>query len=99
MAQWQKLLARMRQDGRPVGYSYNDAALVLRGLGFALAPHGPGSHRKWRRALVDGRTVVIGLVDRGSGPLKPYLVRDMIAQLQLAGLLTIHVDHSDAPDR
>jgi hypothetical protein len=36
----------------------------------------------WRRKLGDGTTVVIGLVEKGAGSLKPYLIRDMVAQLR-----------------
>ena len=98
MPRWNKLLSRMLRDERPVHYTYANAVLILRALGFVLAPHGPGSHRKWRRVSCDGRTIVIGLVDRGTGPMKAYLVRDMIAQLTLAGLITDHLDDAHAPD-
>jgi len=87
VASWEKLLSRMLTDANPIGYTYDEAALVLRHLDFQLAPHGGGSHRKWRRRSPAGNSVVIGLVEKGSGSLKPYLVRDMIDQLRLHGLI------------
>jgi hypothetical protein len=87
MAKWQKLLRQMLTDVSLIGYTYAEAASVLRHLGFELAPHGGGSHRKWRRRSTAGNPVVIGLVEKGSGSLKPYLVRDMIHQLRLHELI------------
>lgn len=81
MARWRKTLARMRRDSRPAGYTYEDAAQILVALGFELAPTGGGSHRQWRRRLATGDVVIVGLVEKGSGTLKPYLVRDMLSQL------------------
>ncbi len=37
--------------------------------------------------MADGTVLVVGLVHTGSGTLKPYLIRDMIAQLKAAGLI------------
>lgn len=87
MARWRKTLARMRRDSRPTGYSYTDAAQILVALGFELAPAGGGSHRKWRLHLSGGDVVIVGLVEKGNGNLKPYLVRDLIAQLSAYGLI------------
>lgn len=87
MGNWRKLLARMASDESPSTYTYDEAAAVLRHLGFELAKHGGGSHRKWRRQAPDGSTIIIGLVESGSGPMKPYLIRDMIDALRRAGLL------------
>jgi len=87
VASWRKLLARMLTDASPISYTYDDAALVLKNLDFQLAPRGGGSHRKWRRRDPRGNTVIIGLVDKGSGTLKPYMVRDMVHQLQLHELI------------
>lgn len=87
MARWQKLLARMLSDATPTTYTYDDAASVLRGLGFELAPLAGGSHRKWRCQDATGRAVIVGLVEKGRGPLKPYLVRDMLKQLRGHGLV------------
>jgi len=77
----------MLSDTNPITYTYDDAAQVLLGLGFEVAPHAGGSHRKWRRSLPNGNAVVVGLVDKGSGPLKPYLVRDMVSQLRVNNLV------------
>lgn len=87
MAKWRKLLARMLTDASPTDYTYDDAASVLSHLGFKLAPPGGGSHRMWRLRTPKGNTVIIGLVQKGSGTLKPYLIRDMIAQLRANNLI------------
>lgn len=87
MAGWRKLLARMANDSDPRNYSYNDAVRVLDGLGFKAAPHGSGSHRAWRRKGSTGTAVVVGLVDKGHGTLKPYLIREMIKQLREHGFV------------
>jgi hypothetical protein len=77
----------MLTDASPTTYTYDQAASILAHLGFELAPHGGGSHRKWRIRTSTGNPVVIGLVDKGSGALKAYLVRDMVQQLQGNGLI------------
>ena len=82
MAKWKKLLLQMLSDASPTTYTYKDAASVLKRLGFQLAPHGSGSHRMWRHRTPAGNTVVIGLVEKGNGVLKAYLVRDMARQLR-----------------
>ncbi len=88
VASWRKLLARMVSDPDPREYTYDQAARVLDRLGFTLAPVGGGSPRKWRYRSPDGTTVVVvGLVDRGSGTLKPIYIREMVQQLQANGLL------------
>ncbi len=87
MATWRKILGRMLTDARPTSYTYDDASAVLSHLGFELAPHKGGTHRKWRCKAPNGNTVVIGLVEKGSGTLKAYLVRDMIEQLRVNGLI------------
>lgn len=87
MTQWRKLLVQMVDDHDPRNYSYADAVRVLRGLGFALAPHGSGSHRCWRAIAPSGTVVVVGLVEVGHGSLKPYLIRDMIKQLRTNNLI------------
>jgi hypothetical protein len=92
VANWQKLLRRMLTDANPIGYTYDEAVLVLSHLGFQLAPHGGGSHRKWRQRSPAGNPVVIGLVEKGSGSLKPYLVRDMIQQLRLHRMIPPHLE-------
>lgn len=76
----------MLTDSSPTSYTYGEACSVLAHLDFALAPSGGGSHRKWRRRLPDGTVVVIGLIDKGAGTLKAYLIRDMIRQLSSHGL-------------
>jgi predicted RNA binding protein YcfA (HicA-like mRNA interferase family) len=86
MSKWQKLLTQMVNDTNPTGYTYDEAALVLRNLGFTLAARGATSHRKWARRD-DQTTIVITLVEKGSGPLKAYLIRDMIKQLRDNGII------------
>lgn len=87
MARWKKLLSKMLSDSNPITYTYDEASQVLVALGFEVAPHGGGSHRKWRRSLPGGNAIIVGLVEKGSGPLKPYLIRDMLSQLTLNGLV------------
>lgn len=87
MARWKDLLEAMVNDSNPITYTYTDACTVLEALGFEVAPHGGGSHRKWRRKLDNGNVVVIGLVEKGRGTLKPYLIRDLVAQLRANGLI------------
>lgn len=87
MARWKKLLEMMLSDSNPITYTYSDASAVLKALDFDVAPHAGGSHRKWRRKLTDGNVVLIGLVEKGHGTLKPYLIRDLVAQLRTNGLV------------
>lgn len=90
MAQWEKALARMLNDTNPNGYTYDEAARVLFNLGFTLAAASSGSHRRWARRAA-GVTVVIGLIEKGHGHLKPYLIRDLISQLKTNGLVPSHI--------
>lgn len=87
MSQWEKLLHRMANDQKPIGYSYADATRVLGQLGFTLAAMSAGSHRKWSRKT-DKSTIVIELVDDGRATMKAYLIRDMIRQLKDNGIIT-----------
>lgn len=77
----------MLSDSNPITYTCADAARVLIALGFEVAPHGGGSHRKWRLRSNVGNVVVIGLVEKGSGALKPYLIRDLVSQLRSNALV------------
>ncbi len=77
----------MTTDTDPRNYTYDEAVAVLRGLGFAMAPRGAGSHRVWRGSSAAGKAVVIGLVDKGRGTLKPYLIREMVKQLRQHGFV------------
>ena len=87
MARWKKLLSKMLSDSNPITYTYEDSIQVLQALGFEVAPHAGGSHRKWRRRLPDGNVVIVGLVEKGHGALKPYLSRDLVAQIRSSGLI------------
>ena len=53
----------------------------------SVAPHGGGSHRRWRHKLPSGNVIIIGLVQKGNGTLKPYLIRDLIGQLRANDLV------------
>lgn len=92
MGGWKKRLADMVADRKSRSYSYADAAGILERLGFELASKGT-SHRKWRRRMPDGndpnktRLVVIGLVEAGSGTMKPEYLKQMIDTLEQEGLL------------
>lgn len=87
MARWEKLLKGMLSDSNPITYRYSDACAVLSALGFEVAPHSGGSHRRWRKRTSSGNVVLVGLVEKGNGTLKPYLIRDMVDQLRVHGLI------------
>jgi hypothetical protein len=93
MSSWRKRLAMMVADPRPNSYTYDEAATILANLGFKLAGKPKGSHRRWRLALPDPsveggkRTIIVGLVDRGTGPLKPVYIKEMIRTLSANNLL------------
>lgn len=86
MPSWRKRLAQMAADDNPNGYTYEEAATVLAALGFGLRRGGGGgSHRSWRKSVTrDNQTssVVIGLVQKGSGTMKAVYIKDMIAILR-----------------
>ena len=84
----------MLSDSNPITYTYSDACAVLEALDFEVAPHGGGSHRKWRRKLADGNVVLVGLVEKGHGTLKPYLIRDLVAQLRANELVPKELEKS-----
>lgn len=87
MGSWKKLLAAMRSDTNPNGYTYDDAARVLANLGLQLAPSSGGSHRRWRGTGPSGHVCIVGLVDRGHGPLKAVYIKEMLSALECAGIL------------
>lgn len=88
----------MVSDSSPTTYSYADATSVLRRLGFELAPNAGWSHRKWRKSGGSGPPIVIGLVEKGAGNLKPCLIRDMIAQLIEHGLIPVELEQENDLD-
>ena len=104
MPSWKKLLADMVADPRPRSYSYQDAVTVLRHLGFTPANAKPkGSHRVWRYEFRDDEgkkitTAVVGLVDSGSGKLKPKYITKMIDVLQSHKLLQQAAGPEDSED-
>lgn len=87
MARWKKLLRAMIDDPNARTYTYDDAAAVLTRLGFEERGGGSGSHRAWRRRGPVGNLVVVGLVDKGHGTLKPGYIRDMVKTLREHGFL------------
>jgi hypothetical protein len=87
MANWEKLLWRMEADTDPRGFTYEDAARVLRGIGFPDPPKRGGSHRAWRLELANGIVARVGLVQKGHGTLKPGYIRDMVKELREKGLI------------
>lgn len=96
MGSWRKLLDRMLHDARPNSYTYDDAARVLRRLGFDEAP-GTGSHRVWRRT-VGTVGVRVGLRDSGRGPMKAVYIKDMLATLRAYELVPTTEDSDDVDD-
>lgn len=95
MARWEKLVARMVADRKGRSYTYGDCVRILTHLGFELAPNSGTSHRKWRRHIGDSadpnkqRLIVVGLVEAGSGALKPEYIKHMIDTLEEAGLVPL----------
>lgn len=89
MASWRKLLAKMVADRDPRSYTYDQAARILEHLQFD-GPTKPGSHRMWKRVIAKAGkpfTVVIGLVDSGTGKVKPEYIKQMVRTLHDEGLL------------
>jgi len=86
-----KLLAAMRRTRDPRGFTYDDAATVLRSLGFEPARTKPrGSHRLWRLEVTrpEGRhSVYVGLVEKGHGSMKPEYIKKMLEILLLNHLI------------
>lgn len=80
-----KLLGAMLRARDPRSFTYDDAATVLRSLGFEPTRTKPkGSHRLWRRELVTEtgkQTVYVGLVESGHGTLKPVYIKKMLEVL------------------
>ncbi len=95
MAHWEKTLTRMARRGSASGYTYREAAAVLSGLGLKLARSTGTSHRTWRGVGRDGLPFYVGLVDHGSGTLKPYLIRDMISTLRQHGIIAPEEEVAD----
>jgi hypothetical protein len=94
MTSWKKRFSAMVADPDPRSYTYDDAADILRRLGFHPASRKRGgSHRLWRleRRATDTskESIYVQLVDAGHGTLKPVYVRKMIETLRAAGLLQV----------
>ena len=91
MTSWRKLLSQMVAVPHAQSYTYEDAARVLRNLGFEPARSKPkGSHRVWRKeVVVEGvkRAVYIGLVDKGHGNIKSVYIKEMLRILETHSLI------------
>lgn len=81
MPRSEKHLKRMLGSQKCVGFSYEEAAVILRALGFTEDGQS-SSHRKWRRLLATGTVVYIGLCDYGHGELKAVYIKDMLKALR-----------------
>ena len=95
MASWKKLLWQMAADTSPRGYTYEDAARILRSLAFEEPTKRNGSHRLWRLRLADGNVAYVGLVQKGHGTMKPGYIRDMVAELRKYDLIPHETEGSD----
>jgi hypothetical protein len=80
----QSLIVRIAAHVIDRGRSPSHASTAL---GFQVAPHAGRSHRKWWLKLQSGNVVLVGLVEKGHGTLKPYLIRDMVEQLRSNGVV------------
>lgn len=93
MASWRKLLSKMVADPDPRSYTYEEAEGILLQLGFDPPPKTGGSHRRFRMEIDDPndssrkRGVIIGLVDKGRGKLKPKYISEMVRTLTENNLL------------
>ena len=98
MGSWKQLLASMVADQNPKSYTYQEAASVLLNLGFEPPRKTGGSHRKFRLEVPDDsspsgrRGVIVGLVERGHGTLKPKYITVMVQTLRDNHLLPEGVD-------
>jgi len=89
VSNWRKLLREMLVDPKPVNYTYDDCARVLRQLGFVLATRSGTSHRKWRHAGVGG-SATVGLLDTPGFLPREYVI-DMLEQLKRNNLIPDNV--------
>jgi predicted RNA binding protein YcfA (HicA-like mRNA interferase family) len=76
MPSWKKKLAAMRNQ--PLGWTYDDAATVLKNCGFRPPTKPKGSHRWWRHEATGQR---VGLVCAGHGTLAPEYIKNMITTI------------------
>lgn len=82
----------MAVDPKPVNYAYEDAASILRALGFTLAKTSGTSHRRWRLMPPNGQSVTVALVDAGKGPMKSVYIKEMVRLLQVNDLIPPEVE-------
>lgn len=74
MSRSEKILEEMR--GRPKGWTYDQVKRVLEYYGFETRSKG-GSHRLFKHSSGER----VGLVDAGSGTLKPVYVEEAVAAI------------------
>lgn len=97
MGSWRKRLREMAADPDPRSYTYDEAANILSNLGF-LKAKGGGSHRKFRYSMVNPdspkpvQSVIVGLVEAGSGCLKPAYIVQMVRTLRENNLIPPEVE-------
>jgi len=82
----------MAGDPKPCTYTYDEAASILRALGFALAKTSGTSHRRWRLKPSSGQLITIALVDSGKGPVKSVYIKTMIRLLEENNLIPSEVE-------
>ena len=82
----------MVDDQKPVGYAYEDAASILKALGFTLAKTSGTSHRRWRIKAPNGQVVTVALVDAGKGVMKSVYIKEMVRLLRVNDLLPSEVE-------
>lgn len=86
----------MAADPDPRSYTYAEAANILSNLGFSQS-QGGGSHRKFRMSIAHPNSpertqgIIIGLVDSGSGCLKPVYIVEMMRTLRANNLIPSEV--------
>ncbi len=78
----------MVADADPRSYSYEEAAGILLQLGFSPPARPSGSHRKFRIEVDDPtdstrkRGIIVALVQKGRGNVKPKYITVMIRTLR-----------------
>ncbi|MBA3560846.1 MAG: hypothetical protein H0W30_19900 [Gemmatimonadaceae bacterium] len=83
----------MAEHPKPVNYTYDDAARILRHLDFRVSD-AEGSHRVWKRKIDEHTTLRVSLVDSGHGKLKSVYVKKMVQILNAHGLVPEETDNA-----
>jgi predicted RNA binding protein YcfA (HicA-like mRNA interferase family) len=82
----------MADDPKPVSYTYDEAASILKALGFVLAKTSGTSHRRWRIKAPNGQSITVPLVDGGRGAMKSVYIKEMIRLLRANDLIPSEVE-------